>query len=138
MHALALASARGGTISATEAAAELSVSPSYLGKVLQAMTKSGILSSSRGAAGGFTLEREASTLSCREVLECLDGSLPERDCLFAVAVCQKGSCAFSGFCAETAQRLAALLERTSVSDIAACFDTGQACENAPPPRASRR
>lgn len=46
--------------------------PGYLVKVLQALTKAGILSAQRGSQGGFTLERDPADLSVLEVLNAID------------------------------------------------------------------
>lgn len=118
IHALALAATNGGSISASAAAERLGVSPSYLAKVLQALAKAGIIASSRGAAGGFSLIGDPAALSCGSVLEALDGPLPRRACLFERAVCATGSCPFSELCVETVARLEALLRGTSVADLA--------------------
>lgn len=44
----------------------------YLIKVLQALTKAGILSAQRGSNGGFRLERKPSELSVLEIINAID------------------------------------------------------------------
>ena len=44
----------------------------YLVKVLQSLTKAGILSAQRGSHGGFTLERDPGSLSVLEVVNAVD------------------------------------------------------------------
>lgn len=46
--------------------------PGYLVKVLQSLTKAGILSAQRGSRGGFTLERDPTTLTVLEVINAVD------------------------------------------------------------------
>ncbi len=46
--------------------------PGYLIKVLQSLTRAGILSAQRGSLGGFTLERDPSGLSVFEVVNAVD------------------------------------------------------------------
>jgi Rrf2 family protein len=121
IHALALAAAGGGRVTAGDCAAELGVSPSYLAKVLQVLVRGGLLSSRRGAAGGFELAREASGISCLEVIELVEGPLPSRDCLFAQAVCAKGGCALRVMCERVDKSVRAALESTSVAALAASF-----------------
>jgi Rrf2 family protein len=122
LHALALAASRGGTIASNEAAAILRISPSYLGKVLQSLAKAGVLASSRGARGGFSLRGDAAEISCMDILVLLDGELPQRSCLFPKVVCDASrSCPFARLCAETARRLRSALEATSIADLAARF-----------------
>ncbi len=121
IHALALAAAGGGRVTAADCAAELGVSPSYLAKVLQVLVRGGLLSSRRGAAGGFELAREASDISCLEVIELVEGRLPSRDCLFGRAVCAKGGCALRVMCERVEKSVRSALESTSVSALAASF-----------------
>jgi len=57
-----------------------------------------------------------------EVLEAVDGPLPERDCLFKVTVCPKGGCALKVMCERLAKALRSTLESTSIAAIAASFN----------------
>ena len=121
IHALALAAANGGRVTAQACAKTLGVSPSYLAKVLQLLVHGGLLSSRRGAAGGFDLAREPGGISCREVIELMDGELPHRDCLFRATVCPKGGCALGAMCERVETAVASALESTSIAGIAASF-----------------
>jgi Rrf2 family protein len=122
IHALALAAAaEGGRVTAAGAARELGISPSYFAKVLQSLVRCGFLGSTRGAAGGFELARDAGGISCLEVLEAMDGPLPERGCLFREVVCAKGGCALKVMCDRIAKSLRSALESTSIAAIAASF-----------------
>jgi Rrf2 family protein len=121
IHALAFAAARGGRVTASSCATELGLSPSYLAKVLQELVRGGLLSSTRGAAGGFELAREAAAISCLDVLSLVDGPLPERSCLFREAVCATGGCALKALCAEIAISVRRALESTTIAAIAASF-----------------
>ena len=122
LHALALAAKAGGSLPSARAAEELGVSPSYLAKTLQPVAKAGILESSRGASGGYSLVRAPESLSCLEILELLDGPLPERACLFAErSVCGRGTCALKLLCDQTLASTRKALAETSVADLAASF-----------------
>jgi Rrf2 family protein len=121
IHALALAAAREGPLTASACARELGVSPSYLAKVLQALVRGGFLSSTRGAAGGFELAREASGLDCLEIIEYLDGALPGRECFFPKAVCAAGTCALKAMCDRAEKALREVLESTTIAALAASF-----------------
>ena len=122
IHALALAASGGGRVTAAVCAGELGVSPSYLAKVLQVLVRGGMLSSTRGAAGGFDLARDASDISCLDVLELVEGPLPRRDCLFRETVCPKGGCALKVMCERVEKAVRSTLESTSVAALAASFD----------------
>lgn len=46
--------------------------PGYLIKVLQELTKAGILTARRGSQGGFTLQRDPSVLTALDVINAID------------------------------------------------------------------
>jgi Rrf2 family protein len=121
IHALALAAGSEGRVTAAAAAGDLGVSPSYFAKVLQILVREGFLVSSRGAAGGFELARKAGDIRCLEVLEAVDGPLPERDCLFAKSVCARKACTLKTACARATKALREALESTSIAAVAASF-----------------
>jgi Rrf2 family protein len=121
IHALALAAAGNGRVTAALCAQELGVSPSYLAKVLQLLVRGGLLSSTRGASGGFDLARDASGISCLEVIELIEGPLPRRECLFRATVCPKGGCALKAMCERIEKAVGSALVSTSVAAIATSF-----------------
>jgi Rrf2 family protein len=133
-HALALAAASGGSIAASTAAERLDVSPTYLAKILRALVAQGILESTRGIGGGFSLAKPPESIALMEVLEALDGPLPSRSCLFEKTVCDTGTCLFKVLCLDIEARLREALERTTLADLAtnfsACVTLGDAVSEA--------
>ena len=67
-------------------------SEAHLSKVLQRLTKSGILGATRGPRGGFFLDRPANKISLLEIYEAIDGELPEEACLFDDPLCSQSAC----------------------------------------------
>jgi len=124
IHALALAACNGGSIAANVAATRLEVSPTYLAKILQSLAARGLISSTRGIGGGFSLKKPAGETTCLEVLEALDGPLPSRECLFGKAICVTRTCVFSTLCAEIDEKVRTTLARSTVADIARSFACG--------------
>lgn len=121
LHTLALAATSGGMLSAGAAAERLGVSASYLSKALQTLSRAGILDSSRGAGGGFELARAPESITCLEILELLEGPVPDRECLFPVAVCDTRGCALAVLCRETTKRIVEVFGRTTIADLARSF-----------------
>jgi Rrf2 family protein len=121
IHALALASLNEGSISANAAAERLGLSPSYLAKVLQSLAQTGLIASTRGIGGGFSLKAPAADMSCMDVLEALDGPLPERYCLFEKAVCTSRTCGLKTLCDRIEDAMLEALETTSIADVAKSF-----------------
>ncbi|MGH9657036.1 MAG: RrF2 family transcriptional regulator [Bryobacteraceae bacterium] len=69
-----LARAPVGTYTMARVIAEREQIPAYfLAKILQDLARKGILRSSRGPSGGFTLRLPASQISLLEIIEALDG-----------------------------------------------------------------
>ncbi|MCE5256080.1 MAG: Rrf2 family transcriptional regulator [Spirochaetaceae bacterium] len=124
LHALALAALQGESISASAAAERLGVSPSYLSKVLQGMASRGIIESTRGIGGGFSLRKPADETSCLEVVEALEGSTPDRYCLFENPVCAARECAIMHLCEKLRQQVREALNATTIADLARSFEEG--------------
>jgi Rrf2 family protein len=124
LHALALAECNGGSIAASAAAQRLGLSPSYMAKILQSLTAKGVILSTRGIGGGFSLKKPAAKMVCMEVLEALDGPLPGNYCLFPKPVCTTKTCAFHKLCLDAKELLIDTLQKSTIADIAAAFSCG--------------
>lgn len=121
LHALAFATSRGGLVSSKAIAEELSVSPSYLAKLIQDLSRAELVETVRGVGGGVGLKGDPSKVSCLEVVTAIDGPLPARACLFPDASCTKGSCAFKVLCAEIGAKARKVLESTSLLDLSRSY-----------------
>lgn len=58
----------------------LGVPPPYLAKQLQALSRAGIVSAKRGAAGGYRLARLPETVSLWDITAAIDGTAPSFRC----------------------------------------------------------
>lgn len=67
-----LAINEGKSFTTSEIAGSTKVPMAYLSKVLQTLSRGGIVQSQRGLGGGFTLAQEADTLSVLEVVDAVD------------------------------------------------------------------
>lgn len=80
--ALHLAQRRNGdAVSAAEMAEALELPHNYLAKVLREMGRAGLLDSTRGARGGYTLRVRPSEVSVAELVAPFDGFETPRTCL---------------------------------------------------------
>ena len=67
---------------------ELSISKSFLAKILQALAKEEILKSFKGVNGGFVLAKEPKSISMLEIISCVEGKMPAVfDCSSSVDDC---------------------------------------------------
>ncbi len=63
------------TMQIKEIAAMTSISHGYLEQILSALRRAGLVTSVRGASGGYRLARHASDISVLEIIESLEGPL---------------------------------------------------------------
>ena len=70
----------GAALSGEALADFLGVPPPYLAKQLQALSRAGIVTAKRGAAGGYRLAREPETLSLWDVTAAIEGAAPSFRC----------------------------------------------------------
>ena len=110
LHALDLmAQNKDKVLSTTDMAKQLAVSYNHLTKIMQQLTKAGIVSATRGPKGGFSLTKKAEKAKLKNVIEIMDGHIEFSDCLMKTKVCQRKKCAFSKFLSETNKNLAKVI-----------------------------
>jgi FeS assembly SUF system regulator len=83
----------GERLSATELSADTGVPLPTAQKLMGQLATAGLLASSRGASGGFSLTRSASEISLADIVEAVEGPI-------AMTVCSDGShdCALDAHC----------------------------------------
>ncbi|MEI7473586.1 MAG: Rrf2 family transcriptional regulator [bacterium] len=81
-------------LSNKELADIMKVSDNHLAKVLQRLVKLGLVSSIRGAKGGFKLSKPPSSITLLEIYEYFDGKIDFHSCLLDQPVCVEGTCMF--------------------------------------------
>jgi Rrf2 family protein len=67
-------------VPATRLAELHDVPPAYLAKQLQGLSRAGIVHSTAGHVGGYSLTRPAATITALEVVEAIDGTDPPYRC----------------------------------------------------------
>ena len=70
-----------------EMATELSIPQPYLSKVLQQLSKSGIISSTKGRGGGFYLSKENMDRPLIDVVICIEGHNVFNKCVLGLPKC---------------------------------------------------
>ena len=118
LHAGAyLASNSEGPAPTRRIASELNVSEAHLAKVLQRLSKEGLVRSTPGPKGGFNLAKPADEISLLEVYEAIEGPLGVGGCLLGEPVCKDGLCILGGLVTEVDQRVRDYLARTRLSQL---------------------
>ena len=81
------------SLSARQLSEETNLPLPMVSKVLKVLTREGILSSQRGATGGYSLSRRASEITVGEVLSAMEGPIAMTECLDDDGGCrQESSC----------------------------------------------
>lgn len=73
---------------------ELNASQTHLAKVFQKLSKTGLVRSLRGPAGGFELNNPAEDITFLEIYEIIDGKITLGDCPLGKNHCVFQSCMF--------------------------------------------
>lgn len=117
IHTAALLGAREGEVLTNgEMASFLGASGAHLSKVLQRLTRSGIVRSVRGPLGGFTLARPGGDVALLDVFEAIDGPFDQSECLLGTPVCD-GECVLGDVLSEVNRIVRERLSGTRVCDI---------------------
>ncbi len=108
----------GSNVSAGEVAAALDMPPDYLAKTLRSLAKEGLLTSSRGAGGGYRMARDPASVTLAEVVSPFQPSFAPGICLLEDRPCDPAHpCrAHSGW-SEWTRNAQRMLERTTLADL---------------------
>jgi Rrf2 family iron-sulfur cluster assembly transcriptional regulator len=91
----------------------------YLAKIFQRLSKAGLLRSTRGLNGGFSLGRPAGEISMKDVIEALEGPIALNRCLVRKGECEEEDhCPLYEVLGEAQERFLEVLDRTTMEDLA--------------------
>lgn len=77
------------TCSVAEMAAGLKISHSFLRKVMQTLSRNGIVESRKGMGGGFVFTRDPDTITIRNMIEIFQGNVRLNDCIVRYHICPR-------------------------------------------------
>jgi Rrf2 family protein len=118
MHTMVLlASTPEDVVSTGEIAEVLRASEAHLSKILQRLSKAGLVKSTRGPSGGFKLAKEPEEICLLEVYEAMDGPLPESACLLDTPICVGPDCVLGGILKGIGDELKKYLGKTSLDGL---------------------
>lgn len=110
----------GGSRRIRELASDLGVAPSYLTKVIQNLTRIGLVRAYRGPGGGVQLGRPADEIYPWEVLSAVEPVTDFTKCLLGVQQCSDSRpCPLHSVWAPARERIRQLLQTKSLSEFAA-------------------
>lgn len=118
LHAAALlGEAPEKMLSTREIASILHVSEAHLSKVLQRLSKTGIVRAIRGPRGGFMLEGNPEDITLLRIYEEIEGPLPENHCLLGAPVCNGNDCILGGLLEKVNKEVREYLSSTKLSEL---------------------
>lgn len=110
-----------GTRSVSALASSQGISEAYLERIISALKKSGLVTSLRGASGGYTLSRDPEDISVGEILRALEGSTSIVDCVSvgASAECSNAcQCSTRPLWLKLQRKIDDVLDQTTLKDMA--------------------
>lgn len=87
--ALHLACNEGRVVSRREISEHNNVTTMFLQKIMAALMEGGLVTSYRGASGGFTLSRPADQITLLDILEAMEGKVVLNRCLADYGACSR-------------------------------------------------
>jgi Rrf2 family protein len=97
------------------------VSEAHLVKVLQRLTRAGLVKPQRGPKGGFTLSKAAKDTTLREVFEAIEGRMEPLQCLLRNQLCDGKHCILGGMIRKVNEETLDYLNTTRLSELVGVY-----------------
>lgn len=111
--------ARGEVLSAQALADRSHLELPTVSKVLKLLVKTGLVDSYRGAAGGYSLERDAQHVSVAEIIAAIEGPIAMTECSAEEGLCsQEDFCGLRGNWQRISVAIAQAMENVSLAEMA--------------------
>ena len=104
-------------------AEDLSLPGPFLGKIMQTLAKNKLLHSVKGPHGGFSLAKDADSISLYDIVNIIDGTDVFHECLIGVKICENNPeymdlCPFMEKSHEVRDKLMNVFKEQSIGDFA--------------------
>ena len=101
----------------------LCVSEAHLAKVLQRLSKVGLLVSARGPSGGFVLASSPEKITLLEVFEAIDGPFEPEECLMHDKSCGQMGCLFGDLLGDINRQVKEYFGGRNLEDVKWVYDS---------------
>ena len=109
--------------SAREIAEQYDIPIELMAKVLQRLVRTGLLISTQGTRGGYTLSRSSSAISIADVIQAIDGPFTVTACSSENSDCdQYSKCSIRDPLWQIKERIVATLDMVTIAEMAADSD----------------
>jgi len=102
-------------------ASRLHASKAHLSKVMQRLSRLGMVVSSTGPRGGFRLKKDSKSLSLLEIYEAVEGKLEPKGCLLKEPICRGKKCIFGKLLVSVDKQISDYMRKTCLSDLLEVF-----------------
>ena len=108
-----------GTIFLKDIAKKEEISEKYLSHLVIPLKSSGLISSSRGAHGGYQLAKSPSQITLKEIVQTLEGGISCVECVKNPSICPRVSkCATRGIWEKLDEKISDELSSVTLEDLA--------------------
>lgn len=113
-----LAANPAGVCSAADVAAATGVALPTVSKLLKSLAKSGLVTSTRGANGGYELSRSPAAISAADIIDALEGPVSITECSSTDSLCEhEGVCSVGGAWQRINVAIRRALDDITLSDL---------------------
>ena len=107
-----------GPVFLKDVAERQEISEKYLGHLISPLKATGLINSTRGAHGGYTLAKPPQQITLGEVIQAVEGNLTLVECVTAPNVCHRVSfCVTRDIWEEIGEKMMGVLDSTTLQDI---------------------
>lgn len=90
----------------------------YLSKIINLLTRKGLIASRRGVGGGIKLAKPPEQITLFEIISAVEGEKWAADCLLGYSWCNKENCCPThAFWQETKEKIKSELQRWTLADV---------------------
>ena len=119
MKHLALSRDGAVSVSAREIAEQYDIPIELMAKVLQRLVRTGLLASTQGTRGGYTLSRPSTAISVADVIEAIDGPFTVTACSTEKNDCEQyGKCSIRDPLWQIRERIVEALGTVTIAEMA--------------------
>jgi len=108
----------GGPVLLREIAKNQEISLGYLEHIMPPLKAAGLVCSSRGAHGGYTLARQPSEITLGEVVRVVEGSMALVECVVAPKICSRSDlCVTRDVWGRVSEKIAGVLNAITLEEM---------------------
>lgn len=115
-----------GPIFLGDIASRQEISEKYLGQLALTLKKAGLINSTRGAHGGYSLAKAPEDIALADVLYAVEGNIDVVECVSAPEVCNRlNSCVTRDIWGEISDKIANVLQSITLQEMVKRHDQKQ-------------